>query len=467
MPKIWFPAVLAAIATACQLDTVAALAATDDPASSGTQKSEISRSAPVAAIDLGTQREVLSQLAQVLESQYAIEGTAKKLASFLRAKAKSNAYKDITSGPEFARTLTDDLYSVAHDKHLRVSFTFAPMPPPPKGPPGPLPQDVIDQMRKLNGAIPKAEILDGNVGYMRVNGVPPVAVARSAVTAAFAFLHNTDALIIDNRGNGGGDPETVALYVSYLSDGKPFLVNTFHWRAGNRIEEFRTTDLGDLAYGAHKPVFVLTSPMTFSGGEELTYDLQKLQRAVIVGEVTGGGANPGGRVPLGAHFVVNVPQGQAVNPITGTSWEGVGVKPDIAVPSTMALSRAHAQAIEQLIGEASDPRSKTALEAIAMKLGTIADADSGNARPLSNTEILGTYTLEAGPGAEVTIHENGGRLVQHLDGFTDAPLVLLKGNRYRLEGYPDGYVTSFRIADGKTELLMESPGGPPTILQKR
>jgi hypothetical protein len=466
MPKLWLRGIIVAMATACQLHTVAARAAADNPTSSGSRKPEIASSA-AAGIDLVTQREVLNQLAQVLESQYAIEGTAKRLASFLQAKAKSNAYKGINNGPEFARALTDDLYSVAHDKHLRVSFSFTPLPPPPKGPPGPPPQDVIDQMRKLNGAIPKAEILDGNVGYMRVNGVPPLAAARSAVAAAFAFLHNTDALIIDNRGNGGGDPNTVALYVSYLSEGKPFLVNTFHWRAGNQVEEFRTTDLGDLAYGAHKPVFVLTSPMTFSGGEELTYDLQQLKRAVIVGESTGGGANPGGRVPLGTHFVVNVPQGQAVNPITGTSWEGVGVKPDVTVPSAMALSQAHAQAIERLMGESSDPRSKSALKAIAMKLGTIADADSGNARSLSNAEVLGTYRLEAGPGPEVTIRENGGQLVQHLDGSMDATLLLVKGNRYRLDGYPDGYATSFRIADGKTELLMESPFGPPTILEKR
>ena len=61
----------------------------------------------------------------------------------------------------------------------------------------------------------------------------------------------------------GGDPNTVALYVSYLSEGVPYVVNTFHWREGNRVVEFRTTELGDLVYGAHKPVFVLTSPGTF------------------------------------------------------------------------------------------------------------------------------------------------------------------------------------------------------------
>ena len=43
-----------------------------------------------------------------------------------------------------------------------------------------------------------------------------------------------------------------------------------------------------------KPVYVLTSKRTFSGAEEFTYNLKNLKRATIVGETTGGGANPGG-----------------------------------------------------------------------------------------------------------------------------------------------------------------------------
>jgi hypothetical protein len=325
-------------------------------------------SAPSAEIDAGVRNEVLNELARALDSQYAIPDTAKKLADAVRAKQASNAYEKITVAPELARTLTGDLYAVAHDKHLRVGFSFVPLP---QGPPGPPSPEVLNQMRKLNGAIPKVEILDGNVGYMRVNGVPYVEAARSAVAAAFAFLHNTDALIIDNRGNGGGDPNTVALYVSYLSEGKPYVVNSFHWRAGNRVEEFKTTDLGELAYGAHKPVFVLASPRTFSGGEELTYDLQVFKRALVVGEVTGGGANPGGPVPLGHEFFVNMPGAQAVNPVTGTSWEGVGVKPDIPVSAAAALTKAHALAVDRLSMEASDPMGRSMLKAVAMKLQTI------------------------------------------------------------------------------------------------
>jgi len=63
--------------------------------------------------------------------------------------------------------------------------------------------------------------------------------------------------------------------------------------------------------------------------------------ATIVGETTGGGANPGGAVRLPYDLTVFVPTGRAINPITKTNWEGVGVKPDVAVPGDEALDVAH------------------------------------------------------------------------------------------------------------------------------
>jgi len=446
------------------LGSVDATEMASKPAPPSTPSAGAARPISETEIDARVRKEVLYRLAHELESRYVFEDTAKRLAELVRAKQRSNAYRSITTGPALARALTDDLLAVAHDKHLRVGFSFIPVPQDPSGPPS---QEVQNQMRKQNGAIPKVEILDGNVGYMRVNGVPPLGMAHSAVAAAFAFLHNTDALIIDNRGNGGGDPNTVALYVSYLSEGESYVVNTFHWREGNRVVEFKTTDLGELTYGAHKPVFVLTSPGTFSGGEELSYDLQALKRAVLVGEVTGGGANPGGPVPLGHQFVVNMPSGRPVNPVTGTNWEGIGVKPDIPVSSRSALSRAHTLAIERLMAEAPDPVSRSMLDAVVMKLESVEEAESGSATRLANADILGTYTLQSGPGAAVTILEKEDRLVQRVDGFPDVALIFLKGNRYKPEGFSDGFTTSFRVTGGKADLLLEVPFGPPTIREKR
>ena len=419
---------------------------------------------PTLQLDARVRKEVLNSLAHELESRYVLPDVAARLAVTVRAKQKSRAYGNIMTGPELARALTEDLLSVAHDKHLRVTFGFGPMP---ASPSGPLPPQMLEELRKENGAIPKVEILDGNIGYMRVNGVPPVEIARPAIAAAFAFLHNTDALIIDDRGNGGGDPHTVAMYVSYLSGGKPFVVNTFRLREGGRVEEFKTTELGDLAYGAQKPVFVLTSPMTFSGGEELAYDLQALKRAVVVGEVTGGGANPVTIIDLGHQFSVSMPTAQGINPVTGTNWEQTGVSPDVRVAAAAALSRAHVLALERLTSMAPDPMSKAELEGASMRLETIEAAAAGNATRLATSELVGAYAPEEIPGTTVTILEKDGQLIRRIDnGLPDRALLHLNGNRYAEEGLPEGFAISFRSNHGRTELLLEEPGRTSIIRVK-
>ena len=88
---------------------------------------------------------------------------------------------------------------------------------------------------------------------------------------------------------------------------------------------------------ANIPIYVLTSKNTFSGGEEFAYDVQTHKLGQIVGEVTGGGANPTGPVDLGHGLVASIPRGRAENPITKTNWEGHGVQPDIPVSAQDAL----------------------------------------------------------------------------------------------------------------------------------
>jgi hypothetical protein len=95
-----------------------------------------------------------------------------------------------------------------------------------------------------------------------------------------------------------------------------------------------------------KPVFLLTGPGTFSGGEEFSYDMQVLKLATLIGETTGGGANPGGDRPLGAGLSIFVPTGRAENPVTKTNWEGVGVKPDVATSAKDAFSVAYSAALK-------------------------------------------------------------------------------------------------------------------------
>ena len=85
---------------------------------------------------------------------------------------------------------------------------------------------------------------------------------------------------------------------------------------------------------------MLISDKTFSGAEEFTYNLQTRKRATIVGQTTGGGANPGGVFDISPHLSIFVSTGKAINPVTKTNWEGVGVRPDVEVNADRALKKA-------------------------------------------------------------------------------------------------------------------------------
>src|SRR3546814_11177292 len=74
--------------------------------------------------------------------------------------------------------------------------------------------------------------------------------------------------------------------------------------------------------------------------EAVAYSLQALGRATIVGETTGGGAHPFEYRRVHEHFAVDLPEGKSINPVTGTNWQGTGVKPDVEVPDGQALDTA-------------------------------------------------------------------------------------------------------------------------------
>jgi hypothetical protein len=311
-------------------------------------------------IDAAQRTNVIKALLKELEENYVFPDVAKKMRLAIEARLEGKEYDAVETGQDLAGKLTAHLQEVAKDKHLRVMCHTQKRVAPPKGE-KPTEKD-LEQMRqrlrKSNGGYRRVERLPGNVGYLQVDGFLPLDVAAEPAAAAMNFLANTDALIIDLRHNGGGGPQSVALLCSYLFDAKPVHLNSLYWRKGNRTEEFWT--LKEVAGKRYlgREVYVLTSRRTFSAAEEFAYDLQSLKRATLVGEITGGGAHPGRGVPLGEHFVVFVPSGRAINPITKTNWEGTGVKPDVEVTADKALETAHQRAVKKLLEKAPNEEAR-------------------------------------------------------------------------------------------------------------
>jgi hypothetical protein len=308
--------------------------------------SAISIKAEAQALEAGARESLVDSLATVLTGRYVFADVGRKLAADLRARGRNGEYAQLPPG-ELARKLSGDLREIAHDKHLRVVWR-----PDGSGPgrddDNEDPAEKAAFLKSVNYGIQKAEILPGNVGLLELSGFLPAEDVRDATIEAMRKLGGVDALIIDLRRNGGGNPNTVALVSSLVFPrGERVHLNDLYWREGNRIDRFYTEADLDVPR-ISGPVYVLTSSYTFSAAEEFTYNLKQLKRATQVGETTGGGANPGGGVPLPAGFGVFVPTGRAVNPITHDNWEGKGCVPEVPTSAADALATAHRLALAKL-----------------------------------------------------------------------------------------------------------------------
>ena len=299
-------------------------------------------------IDAATRGRVIDGAIALLNEYYVFPDTAKKMEEALRAKEKNGAYDKVNVANEFAARLTQDLQDVSHDKHLRVDFSPRVLP---KGEPGkPTPEQQAQmrtQMERNNCLFEKVEWHPSNIGYLKFNAFADPEICGPTAVSAMNFLENVDALIIDLRDNGGGDPKMIAFLCSYLFDERTHLNDVY-----NRKED-STTQYWTLPYVpgkrlVGKPVYVLTSKRTFSGAEEFSYDLKNLKRATIVGETTGGGAHLVAGHRIDEHFMIGVPFAQAINPITKTNWEGTGVEPDVKTSADEALDTATKLATEQI-----------------------------------------------------------------------------------------------------------------------
>jgi C-terminal processing protease CtpA/Prc len=208
----------------------------------------------------------------------------------------------------------------------------------------------MGQMGRLdNFGIRRAERLDGNVGYLDVRRIPIPANAGPAITAAMELVAGTYALILDLRHNGGGAPEGVLYWCSYLLDEKPIHLNDIYHADTGETRQFWTLPYLPGTRYVDRPVYVLISGHTFSGGEEFCYNLQALGRAELIGETTGGGAHPTRPFPISGAVHIGIPFARSINPITGTNWQGTGVIPDVAVPEAEAFDVAYGKALRQVL----------------------------------------------------------------------------------------------------------------------
>ncbi len=296
-------------------------------------------------LDAAARTGIIEAVVKFLDESYVFPEVAKKMATALRAKEKRGEYRTIVDGEVFAVRLSDDLRDVSHDAHLQLRFS--PVMQPPEHPAKDAqPDPNLRRLLSINCGFERAEHLSPNIGYIKFNMFADPAICADTATAAFNFVSDSDALILDLRDNNGGDAGMVALIASYLFAERTHLNDSYDRKANTTRQSWTSAQVPGKRF-IEKPVFVLTSRATFSAAEDFSYALKNLQRATLIGESTGGGAHMVREQRIDDHFTLVVPFARSISPITNTDWEGTGVEPDIKVGAADALTEALRRAREQ------------------------------------------------------------------------------------------------------------------------
>jgi len=306
---------------------------------------------------------IVQALALKINANYIEPAVAERVGGAITRKNAEGGFASAPSAQAFSEALAKDLRELSGDQHFgaRINEGFRES----SGGPGLLSRAEADEARDQTGrwgfGIEKIERLPGNVGYIDLRGFGMTEFVGPAYTAALSLMAGTDALILDLRRNGGGSPASVAYLMSHFFPvGDMRHLIDIYSRPTDTTRQIWTVPTVGQRYD--KPVYVLTSAATFSGGEDCAYDFQTQKRGTLVGETTGGGSNPVGWFSLGHGIVVAIPTARTTNVVTKTNWEHVGVKPDIAVPAAQALQAAHATILRSLVSSAKDDNERTKLQ---------------------------------------------------------------------------------------------------------
>ncbi|WP_017582545.1 S41 family peptidase [Nocardiopsis valliformis] len=282
--------------------------------------------------------ELVEETGRLVAGHYVFPELGERLRLLLAERRAAGYYRGAADPAALAELVTGDLQSLNGDLHLRLKHHVEEIPALPGD--TSLMEVMAREARERFGGVARVERLDGNVGYLELRPLLyPLSMAADQLNAALRLVADSDALVIDLRGNRGGDPATVAFVCGHLFD-EPTHLHTMNFGDGTASRQSWTPFVPGPVFGGEKPLAVLTSSGTFSGAEELAYDLQQHGRATVVGERTGGGAHPREGFRVHPHLEVTVPTGRPVHPVSGTNWEGTGVVPDLETADGEALAAA-------------------------------------------------------------------------------------------------------------------------------
>lgn len=386
-------------------------------------------------------RLAVKRIAELIRQDFYDARRAARIANDLEKAAGSGAFDRLTDPRDLAAVLTRWLEP--EDRHFQVTWATASGVRAAPEPSVRMAGGLTDEARVNHGFV-EARVLPGGVGYLKIDEFAhfegPGSPQQAAADAALNFVAKQPSLIIDLRDNGGGSPYMVGYLVQQFVAEPRKVANIFKSRRGPDSMELSPVPQAN-APRTDVPLFILVSGRTGSSAEALAYTLQAAGRAIVVGERTGGAANPGSIQRTADGFEIFISFGTPVNPFTGRNWEKLGVTPDIAVNQAEALRVAQVRALEAE-GSALPASPARVLETLK----------AAAAAPVAPQGIAGRY-------GEIAIAERDGGLRLQLGRRPERTLVPLDADSFALAEEPGARFRVERNAAGQVEAIVRVLNG--------
>ena len=290
-------------------------------------------------IDKKDRKDIIKRIAQILNEKYVLPEIGRQCGEQIKTRLKAGDYDRITDEKAFADILTKDLQQFSKDNHNRVRVIELNELVKEANDPLREPFRLLKLMQNEHFGFQRLDWIEGNIGYLDLRRFTPLSVAKDMAVCAMNFLAHTNAIIIDLRENPGGMPNMIQ-FLSNCFFEHPTQLTGLYVRENDFIIETWTSEKIAGKRMTDIPLFLITSSKSFSAAEAFAYDMKVRGRATIIGDTTRGGAHNVDLFKIDDRFEIYLSTGRAVNPVTGANWEGVGVIPDIVVPSEVALDTA-------------------------------------------------------------------------------------------------------------------------------
>lgn len=235
------------------------------------------------------------------------------------------------------KKINEDVERIVHDKHLFLQYK----------------PDVAYNLihhiniystqnkreKKLHYGFTKCSTISKNIAYFKFDFFADTRNANKIILSMFRKYKSSGAIIIDMRNNLGGSGTMIQLLCGIFLQGSKHEILQISYKDGRKIT-LKSDEIPSGYQLTEQPLYLLCSKETYSAAEAFAFILKNRNRAIVIGETTAGGGNVAGPHALSNGFVLTIPAGTIVDPVTNTGWEHSGVTPNIVIVPEHALEKA-------------------------------------------------------------------------------------------------------------------------------